>query len=51
MTARRSETFSHLLQLNADSRVLVFGTEGATDATIYARLVGRTPDEVTTTPG
>lgn len=51
MTARGSETFSHLLQLNADSRVLVFGTEGATDATIYQQLVGRTPDEVAATPG
>jgi diaminopropionate ammonia-lyase len=26
--------------LGADSRVLVFSTEGATDPTLYARLVG-----------
>lgn len=34
------------LGLTAESRVVVFGTEGATDPEIYARLVGRCPDDV-----
>jgi diaminopropionate ammonia-lyase len=35
-----------VLGLRADSRVLVFGTEGATDMDTYRFIVGRTPDEV-----
>ena len=35
-----------VLRLRADSRVLVFGTEGATDMDTYRSIVGRTPDEV-----
>ncbi len=31
------------LGLEADSRVLLFGTEGATDPEVYARLVGHAP--------
>ena len=34
------------LGLNAVSRVLLIGTEGATDPAIYAAVVGRTPREV-----
>jgi diaminopropionate ammonia-lyase len=34
------------LELGSDSRILVFGTEGATDPDLYARLVGRTPEQV-----
>ncbi|BBE73462.1 diaminopropionate ammonia-lyase [Oharaeibacter diazotrophicus] len=34
------------LGLGPTSRVLVFGTEGDTDPELYARLVGRTGDEV-----
>jgi diaminopropionate ammonia-lyase len=34
------------LGLDAGSRVLVIGSEGATDPEVYARLVGRTPEEV-----
>ena len=34
------------LALGRDSTVLVFGTEGATDPDVYARIVGRRPDEV-----
>ncbi|MGA2894158.1 MAG: diaminopropionate ammonia-lyase [Xanthobacteraceae bacterium] len=34
------------LALDRASRILVFGTEGATDPEVYARLVGRPPDEV-----
>ena len=36
------------LDLRRDSRVLVFGTEGATDPDIYRNVVGRRPDEVIT---
>ena len=35
-----------LLGLSATSRVLVFGTEGDTDAALYAELVGASGDEV-----
>lgn len=34
------------LQLTASSRVLTFGTEGATDPEIYAQIVGRSAEEV-----
>ncbi len=34
------------LGLDASSRVLLLGTEGATDPTIYRQLVGRDPEEV-----
>ena len=34
------------LRLDADSRVLVFGTEGATDPDVYARIVGRSAEDV-----
>jgi len=34
------------LGLVADSRVLVFSTEGATDAAVYAALVGRAPETI-----
>jgi diaminopropionate ammonia-lyase len=34
------------LALTADSRVLLFGTEGATDPAVYARIVGRSADSV-----
>src|SRR5215471_7211897 len=34
------------LDLRPDSRVLVFGTEGATDPEVYRTIVGRRPDEV-----
>jgi diaminopropionate ammonia-lyase len=34
------------LDLCPDSRVLVFGTEGATDPEVYRAIVGRRPDEV-----
>ena len=34
------------LGLGAHSRILVFNSEGATDPAIYARIVGRTPEEV-----
>jgi diaminopropionate ammonia-lyase len=31
------------LALDESSRVLLFGTEGATDAEVYERLVGKSP--------
>jgi diaminopropionate ammonia-lyase len=34
------------LRLDRHSRVLCFGTEGATDPDVYARIVGRTPQDV-----
>ena len=34
------------LKLGAASRVLVFGTEGATDPGLYRELVGRSPEIV-----
>jgi diaminopropionate ammonia-lyase len=34
------------LLLNRNSKVLVIGSEGATDPVLYARLVGQTPEEV-----
>lgn len=34
------------LGLTDDSRVLVIGSEGATDPQLYQRIVGRSPDEV-----
>jgi diaminopropionate ammonia-lyase len=47
IAASRAGEHSRRLGLDADARVLVFGTEGATDEQIYARLVGRSPAEVT----
>ncbi len=35
-----------VLDLNAESRVVVFGTEGATDPDTYAAIVGQTPEQV-----
>ncbi len=34
------------LGLSGGSRVLLFGTEGATDPSLYGKIVGATPDEV-----
>jgi len=36
------------LGLDAASRVLLFGTEGATDVAVYTELVGKSPEEITT---
>ena len=35
-----------LLGLDEESRILVFGTEGATDPETYTEIVGRSPEEV-----
>ncbi|KJK14116.1 diaminopropionate ammonia-lyase [Burkholderiaceae bacterium 16] len=34
------------LGLDAGSRILVFGSEGATDAELYQRIVGKSPEQV-----
>ncbi|OYU47375.1 MAG: diaminopropionate ammonia-lyase [Rhizobiales bacterium PAR1] len=34
------------LGLDGSSRVLLYGTEGATDAAVYTELVGKTPEQV-----
>ena len=43
---RGQSALSEELMLNSSSRVLVIGTEGATDAAIYGRIVGRDPAQV-----
>ncbi|MEH6471104.1 MAG: diaminopropionate ammonia-lyase [Halopseudomonas sp.] len=40
LLARNSEAFAEALGLNAASKVLVIGTEGATDPELYQQLVG-----------
>jgi diaminopropionate ammonia-lyase len=46
LVAAASADMRATLGLSAGSRVLVFNTEGATDAAQYARLVGRTAEKV-----
>lgn len=41
--ACNSEEYRKQLGLNADSKVLVFGTEGATDPELYQKLIEMTP--------
>jgi diaminopropionate ammonia-lyase len=47
IAARRNSALSDALTLDESSRVLVFGTEGATDPAIYRSIVGRAPEDVT----
>jgi diaminopropionate ammonia-lyase len=44
--AAREPRMRAALRLDGDSRVLLFGTEGATDPEVYARIVGRSAEEV-----
>lgn len=44
--ARNDPAAARALGLGADSRVLLFGTEGATDPALYASIVGRTAEAV-----
>lgn len=44
--AAQDRTIRETLKLDQSSRVLLYGTEGATDAEVYARIVGRKPEEV-----
>jgi diaminopropionate ammonia-lyase len=44
--AARDAGMRRALGLDSHSRVLLYGTEGATDPAIYRTIVGRTPEEV-----
>ncbi len=44
--AQTNATLWNALGLNADARVLLIGSEGDTDPTIYKEVVGRTAEEV-----
>lgn len=46
LRARSEAALSETLGLDGDSRVLVFGTEGATDPELYREIVGRRAEEV-----
>lgn len=46
LLARRDPALAAALRLGPDSRVLVIGSEGATDPELYAQLVGRTAEDV-----
>ena len=42
----RDPQLARRIGLDADARVLVFNTEGATDPELYTRIVGREPAAV-----
>jgi len=46
LAARNVPELAKTMELGPQSRVLIFGSEGATDPTLYTELVGRTPEEV-----
>ncbi len=46
LAACRAPGLASALGLDGESRVLVFGTEGATDPAIYEELTGRRPEDV-----
>ena len=46
LAAALDEDLRRILELGTASRVLVVGSEGATDAEVYRRTVGRTAEEV-----
>lgn len=46
LEAARDPALRAALKLDASSRVLCYGTEGATDAEVYRGIVGRTAEEV-----
>ena len=46
LAASRNAALAKALDLDEHSRVLVIGTEGATDPAIYAELTGRQPEAV-----
>jgi diaminopropionate ammonia-lyase len=46
LAAQDDPAIRSALALDGNSRVLLFGSEGDTDAAIYAEIVGRTADEV-----
>ncbi len=49
IAAARSETLRYELQLNERSRVVTIGSEGATDAETFARVVGKTATQIEAT--
>lgn len=51
LLAAREPIARTALDLQPDSRVLLFGTEGATDPEVYERLVGRRPEAVAAAGG
>jgi len=46
LAARQNPTWAEALGLTGQSRLLVFGSEGATDPALYAGIVGRRPEQV-----
>ncbi len=44
--ALQDPALAEALGLGTDSRILVFGTEGATDPELYEKIVGRAPGDV-----
>lgn len=46
LAARSDPAMSEALGLGPESRVLVFGSEGATDLEVYREIVGQTPEQV-----
>lgn len=46
LAAREDAALAATLGLGPQSRILVFGTEGATDPALYAQIVGRSADAV-----
>ncbi|XKH61899.1 diaminopropionate ammonia-lyase (plasmid) [Halomonas sediminis] len=46
LIARQNPALSEALDLDADSRVLLIGSEGATDEEVYQQLVGRPSAEI-----
>ena len=46
IAASGNDAVRQALQLGPEARVLVMGSEGATDVEIYHSVVGRTPEEV-----
>jgi diaminopropionate ammonia-lyase len=49
--ARRDPALAEALGLGPESRILVFGTEGATDPELYEKIVGPPPEDVSATAG
>ena len=46
LAAREHPKLAALMEINADSRVLLLGSEGDTDPEIYKQITGRSADEV-----
>jgi diaminopropionate ammonia-lyase len=47
IAARGLPGLAEALKLDASSRILVFGSEGATDPVLYEQIVGRSPADIT----